>query len=265
VTQTQADDHQTNSKVIAMHERDEEIVQWLNGVRPHAAVAEAIPPERPFTLTPALARFLGRLVIDGGRRRIVEFGAGASSRVFAAALSHVGGGQLTSVEESPKWCSEAWSDVERTPGVDARLIVSPLVRRTSAHGPMFVYRGIDAALSDRGPFDLALIDGPQGCFGRDGSLLSVLPLLSPGAVVILDDAGRWKERATLRRWLATIPAMTPVAIDNGFGGRGVAVLRLAGEPRVRVSPSVFVSRAVSDVINWQWRLRHRAAVSPAAA
>lgn len=241
---------------------EEDIRSWLADPQPHPAIAEVIPEDRPFTLSPSLARFLGRCVLEAGAKRVVEFGAGASSRVLARALGHGGGGSLTSVEETPDWCRDYWAQAEVETGVDSELVVAPLALRMTRQGPVFAYRGVDAALRRRGPFDLAVIDAPQGCYGRDGSLRSVLPHLNPGALVVLDDAGRWKERLTLKRCLAAFPALRPLAVVPGFAGRGVAVLRLEGEPRERLNPVGCISQCGVAVINWRWRRRHRDLVSP---
>lgn len=48
--------------------------------------------------------------------------------------------------------------------------------------------------------DFLLIDGPQGYYGRGGVLYQFAPHLNEGAVVLLDDANRDKEKEILRQW-----------------------------------------------------------------
>ncbi|MEM9769608.1 MAG: hypothetical protein AAF892_17235, partial [Cyanobacteria bacterium P01_D01_bin.71] len=50
---------------------------------------------------------------------ILEMGAGASSIVFAKALSMSSGGCFTSIESMPQWCQEEWAEVTSFKGIDA--------------------------------------------------------------------------------------------------------------------------------------------------
>ena len=176
----------------------------------------------PWPCTPQLARLLARLVI-AGRRSVLEFGAGASSRVIAAALAETGGGRLLSLEQDRSWCGEAWGDVARQPRVDAMLAdLSATYRR---------YRPTKLSVDERilagfAPFDLVLVDAPQWWLGRDSTLYLVSHYLAPGAVIVVDDAGRASEEAAVRAWLASYPGLVVTRLDRGFGGRGVAVLTL---------------------------------------
>lgn len=207
-----------------------------------------------------LAGVLARLVIEGGKRSVLEFGAGSSSRVFAEALAQVGGGRLTSIEASPQWCVASWEHVERCGTVDARLIQADVTARFTPQGYLHGYWSAAAAIAERGPFDLVFIDGPQGCFGRDASLRLVAESLSTEALIVLDDAARWKERATVRRWLQTHGGLERLVHDKDFNhGKGLAVLRGGAHVRPRFSARAFVSANCIAAINWSARLREPAA------
>ena len=186
------------------------------------------------------ARFLKRIVTERRIKNIVEFGAGASSLIFASALSETGGGALTSVEERPEWCAETWEKVLQCENVDARLVPSKLRLRIDRKGFYFAYPDARAAIAERGPFDLVLIDAPQWCYGRDGGLHSVYPYLKPGAAVILDDAARIMERWTLFRWLSLYPDLRLVLFRPDYA-KGLAVLTKTGERGSRLSPGAFAT------------------------
>jgi len=221
------------------------------------AVVDALPPANDtYALARPTAVGWARLVTELGCRRLLEYGAGASSRVAAEALASVGGGRLTTIEQDPSWCAELWERTRSVDGVDAEMIVAgrPTARLTP-HGLLHGYFDIESELAERGPFDAVLIDAPQGCYGRDAGLWLALPHLTPGAVVILDDAGRWKERLTLDRWCRALPFAEVLCHDRGVGRSGAAALRL---PRPDyVTPALWgaaTATAVFGVNAWsRWR------------
>lgn len=207
--------------------------EWTTGPVSEAVEAIISGIENPWSISPETGRALARTVTVEGVNRVLEFGAGASSRVLAAALQSIGGGRITSVEENPEWCEEDWSAVEAAPGLDAELIVDHVRLKIGRHGFYYGY-GRRGPISRRGPFDLVFVDAPPGIFGRDGPLHAAFASLRPGALIILDDAARAREQRTLRRWLLSYPSLELVANDPDVG-RGLAILRRS-ERRQR-SPS----------------------------
>jgi predicted O-methyltransferase YrrM len=212
-----------------------------------------------------LGRLLARLVIQLGRRDILEFGAGSSSVVFAQALAKLGGGRLTTVEEDPAWSTAQWAVASNTPTVDARLIASRVFFRAAREG---LYHGYDAAarsaVTARGPYSLVLIDGPDGYIGRDGALHLAYASLAPGALVIVDDAKRRKERDTIARWMAVYPGLT-MLVDAPSLGHGTAVLEYTGDPTRRVSARAFASSALREAYAWVRNLTYEPPKPPVAA
>ena len=224
----------------------------------HPAVAVCIPSPRPWGLDPAPARLLAGLILELPIRNVLEFGAGHSSLVVAAALAQRGGGRLTSVEQDPAWCEGDWSSVRRLRSVDAQLIEADLHLTLDRRGVYFRLEGANAALARRAPFDLVLIDAPQYFFGRDGALHVGWEHLAPGALILLDDAARSGERRTLRRWLATYPGLELVHVDPTLGSNGMALLRRGSDPTVRTRAGVLIGSAVSALDGWRrWRDRRR--------
>ncbi len=165
-----------------------------------------------------------------GARNVLEFGAGRSSLAAAQTLADMGGGRLTSVEETPEWCRDVWAEVQRLKSVDARLVTAAPKVSFGVLGLFFHYRNAEPMIADRGPYSLVIVDAPQYYYGRDGALVSAYPNLAPEAWIILDDAARRLEQWTVIRWIFTYPDTEVAFFDTAFGGRGVAVLRcrLAG-------------------------------------
>jgi predicted O-methyltransferase YrrM len=200
-----------------------------------------------------MARCLARLIAGLPRRSILEFGAGWSSLVLSQALAAAGGGRLTSVEHQPQYMADGvWDRVARTPGVDAKLIVTGLHRRLSTHGLTWSYRDVRRMIAPRAPFDLVLIDGPPGQYGRSSPLHDAFPLLAPGAVIVLDDAARGRERAAMNWWLTTYPGLGRVVFDTD-AERGIAVLVYDGTARRRLATRAFAATFLD-----RWRARARA-------
>ena len=209
-----------------------------------------------WAITSAAANFLGQLVGQLQPKSVLEFGAGSSSVVLATALSLGGGGRLTSLEQSPRWCVDQWALVQQQKTVDAAMIVTKPELGWGCLGLYFWYKSAVQALAARAPFDLVLIDAPQFFFGRDGALPLIYPYLNLNALIVLDDAGRADEKAAVARWLKTYPGLTLVYNDPDFSGKGLAVLKYqtAADP-VLSYPSFFsgVKQTLYTLISSQRR------------
>ena len=177
----------------------------------------------PWSISEEAARVLARIVVQERRTRILEFGAGMSSRILAAVLGEIGGGRLTSVEENPAWCEEAWTLVQQSPNVDAALIPASVHLKLDRRGIYYGYAQL-LAIAKRGPYDLVFVDAPWGIYGRDGALHAAIESVHHGGIVVLDDSARAREQRTLRRWILNYPNLKLVANDTCVG-RGLAVLQ----------------------------------------
>jgi len=127
---------------------------------------------------------------------VVELGAGASTLVCAKALQLHGGGRLLSYDQHADFAAATslWLASE---GVEAEVRHAPLRRHASAWPGLWYDLG---DLPKR--IDLLIIDGPPWAihpFVR-GAADTLFARLSPGAVLLLDDAARPGERIVSRRW-----------------------------------------------------------------
>lgn len=210
-----------------------------------AALERVLPDGRNvYEISPAFGRVLAALVLVHGRRRVLEFGAGASSVMLATALAPFNG-TLTSVEQDPAWCRERWAQVEAT-GADAHLVGAPVRFSISVRGVCYAQPTARPALEDRAPFDLLIVDAPGGLRGRTGTLHLAAPYLAEGALILADDIGRPLIGGMLGAWLRTYPGLELLECDPGFAGRGVALLRWH-RGRACFSPRAWLTSAYEAV------------------
>lgn len=244
----------SRSNLVRRYVANTRLASFFQSDQPGSAI-NAMAPDLPNTwaISRKHAQFLARLVVNLRPQHVLEFGAGASSLVLARALASIGGGQLTSVEQSPEWCAELWSQVRRVQRVDAQLIVASPRFRIGPAGVYFSYPTAADTIAERGPYDLVFIDAPQSFYGRDGALHSAYAQLQPNAVVILDDARRGSERWTLYRWLQIYPGLTLAVFDPDFAKRGVAILQHTGDKTRRVRASAIITSAVFALYAWVTR------------
>jgi predicted O-methyltransferase YrrM len=191
---------------------------------PCPAVTRLDLPHGDYSITPAVAQLLARVITKAGSKSLLEFGAGSSSEVLAAALCEVvGAGRLTSIEHQPEFSTDAWSRVEKS-GIDAELIVAPLEECVTSKGKYFSYPAARKRIEERAPYDFVFVDAPPGVFGREGALHEVASYLAPGALVVLDDLVRRSEQQTLHEWLHSYPQARLMVFHPSFS-RGIGILR----------------------------------------
>lgn len=127
---------------------------------------------------------------------VVELGAGASSLVCARALQLHGGGTLHSYDQHGGFVA-ATRDWLRQEGVSACLHHAPLGDPPHGwHGRWYALPDLPDAI------DLLIIDGPPWAIHPQvrGAAEVLFNRLTPGAIVLLDDASRPGERVVARRW-----------------------------------------------------------------
>ncbi|AKM09801.1 class I SAM-dependent methyltransferase [Croceicoccus naphthovorans] len=161
--------------------------------------------------------FLHRIVdtIEAQRpRTVVELGAGASTLVCARALQMNGGGSLHSFDQHAQFVS-ATNDWLDDFGVRAHIQHAPL-RARIGDWPGAWYDLPDVPHS----IDLLIIDGPPWAihpFVR-GAAETLFDRLSPGGVILLDDAARPGERIVARRWTERWPDIGFRRLPGGSKG-----------------------------------------------
>ncbi|WP_443971488.1 class I SAM-dependent methyltransferase [Sphingobium sp. CR28] len=137
-------------------------------------------------------------------RTVVELGAGASSLICGKALQANGGGRLVSYDQHAGFVT-ATAQWLADHGVAADLRHAPLARSVPGWpGLWYDLRDIPETI------DLLIIDGPPWAvhpFVR-GAAECLFDRLSPGGMILLDDAARPGERIVARRWRQQYPGFS---------------------------------------------------------
>jgi predicted O-methyltransferase YrrM len=167
-------------------------------------------PLNPAALCPENALFVIQQIYQRRPQRVVEFGSGVSTILFARALRDLGEKrQLDSFEHLESWYQRT-RELLRSSGLEdvVRLHYSPLEKRDGLEVPWYDVSVLDR---DATPCDLVVVDGPEGGsrepLARIGGFLTLRDRLAPDAVVLLDDAFRRGEREIVRAWQRAEPRL----------------------------------------------------------
>ena len=180
----------------------------LQGLYLELGVDRALPLSRGWAASPDFLVRVRERVLRRRPRVCVECGSGISTLVTALTLREVGGGHVYSLEHSPEHARATRAELEKH-GVSAFATVldAPLEAHTidGKQWTWYATRGLPA-----GAIDMLVIDGPPrrtGPLARWPAGPLLFPRLSPGAIVLLDDAARPDEQEIVRRWRAEHPAL----------------------------------------------------------
>ena len=173
-------------------------------------------------LSPAALVEVANEIVFADRVEVVELGAGISTVVLGRLMADRGG-RVTTLEHDPDWARVVRGYITREE-LPVRLVEAPLAPSDAALGGAPWYAAEALAELPGGGIDLLLVDGPPGYGeGMELSRFPALPALhdrlAPGALVVLDDAGRPGEREILRRWGEALPQWEFSARE----GAGIAV------------------------------------------
>jgi predicted O-methyltransferase YrrM len=125
-------------------------------------------------------------------RRIVEWGPGLSTELM---LQHAPQAEILSIEHDEAWLAVAAEKY----GGRIQLEHHRCTNRNSDYA---------ACILDREPFDLAFVDGRR----RVECVLTALPLLAPGGVVILHDICRQNYMRPLTPYIDVIETRANTAV-----------------------------------------------------
>lgn len=205
-------------RVAAAEQAALAVLEPLRGSEPY--------PLNPASLAPENALLVCQEIMARRFRRVLELGSGASTILIARALELVGDdAQVVSLEHHERWAAEAARAIDRA-GLSrrARVVHAPLVAYPGAPEPWYDLSPLEP---DDGPFDLVLVDGPEGGarapLARYGALPLLRDRLASGAVLLLDDALRKGEREIVARWREEVPGLA-VRLEETFNGMWVVEL-----------------------------------------
>lgn len=171
--------------------------------------------------------------------KLVEVGAGYSTVVFHYSLgSYTRNYEIVSIEENKDWFSIP-KEVE--PLVDSQRVNFVLGKLRWVFGLFGIharYELRDEALKLDG-VQLVFIDGPQYFYGREGGLDHIYSILEVGCLIILDDANRYTEKCVIYKWLKVYKGLELIYLNDSFGDKGLAVLKVVQPLEKRFSISAF--------------------------
>lgn len=179
---------------------------------------------RGWAISPDLASFLLTTTYRTQPKLIVETGSGISTVLFAMALARQGNGQVIALEHEPTYLRTT-EEMLHDQGVSdfARVVHAPLIDYEINDHRYSWYNLTDVDIGDS--IDLLFIDGPPGRTGQNARF-PALPLLksriSDSTLIILDDAGRPDEAATINSWSEQI---WPMDVEFLPHEKGTALIR----------------------------------------
>jgi len=135
-------------------------------------------------------------ILEHKPRRVVEFGAGASTLIIARAMQRAGGGKLTSFDQHADFI-QATGEWLAEYGLEADLRAVPLRPAPQGWPGLWYDHG-----TLPGSIDLLVIDGPPWTIHplTRGGAASLFEQIAPDGTIILDDAARPGERLVAWRW-----------------------------------------------------------------
>jgi predicted O-methyltransferase YrrM len=176
-------------------------------------------------ISPDLAHLILLTMFEERPHRILELGPGISTLLLAKCAQRLGEVRIWSVEHEATFVDLARSRLElHGLGGQVELIHAPLTDISVAGKRM---RWYDSSFLSRIDYvDFLLVDGPpsgdQGPMLRYPALPVLYPLLSPGAVILVDDAARSAEKNAVEMWLREFPEFRCAWLDTQ---KGTAILR----------------------------------------
>lgn len=172
---------------------------------------DLVYPLNPATLPPENALTLIQQILYRRPHRILEFGSGVSTLLMARALEQLGreDRSIVSLDHDVEWREDSQRVLDRAGFSDlAQIYHSPLIEVPDYPMPWY---DLSVLPESAGPFDLVLVDGPEGGrrnqLARYGGFPSIRDRLAPGALIVLDDGARDGETEIARRWQKMEPRL----------------------------------------------------------
>lgn len=196
----------------------------LVGLYSTLGVRLPLPAMRGSAVSPDFAREVVWQIAATRPQTVVELGSGVSSLVIGYGLQRYGRGTLLSLEHDTRWSEQtrrwvAWHGLE-----SVVTVVDASLRAIEIAGQRWLWYDTSLLTGVRG-IDLLIVDGPP-FFVQHMARYPALPLLagllSPQAVIVLDDAARHEERQIVERWNEELG---PLDVDFRPTERGAAILR----------------------------------------
>jgi len=205
-------------------------VESLIGLYETLDIEFPLPAMRNWTVSPDFAREVACVIAETRPETIVEIGSGVSTLIAGYALRKNGTGSVVSLEHDAAWLARCARLIEEHGLSEEASVVHAPLRTTTIDGAQWQWYETDG-LGRVASIDLLVVDGPLGslqALARYPALPVLIHLLSPEAVVMLDDADRPDERQIVARWDREFG---PFVIERPPTEKGCAILRRRLEAR----------------------------------
>jgi hypothetical protein len=186
----------------ARHRAERQIRNAEDSVMMFSLLGSPAPPLGTWTIEGDFGQLIAR-EMTVGRQSVVECGSGVTTLIVATYLRANSSGRLYSLEHDPTYADYTAKLLEAS-GLSAwvEIIVAPLVRQS--FGPITVEWYDPSAIARHLPahVDLLLVDGPpsRGNLARWPVVEVLNDRLTSGAVILVDDGRRRRERLTAFHW-----------------------------------------------------------------
>jgi len=203
-------------------------------------------PANDYALMPDTLDFLAALLARLSPKLIVEFGSGASTRLFAEwCAAH--DARVISVEHDRSWVADVQGQLAPPERRAVTMLHAPLRPTWRGLRQFLTYRGIDRLAADVAPAGLFLVDGPH-VSGREPVLYFALSHCRPGAVIVIDDFRLYSVREML---LGVPPALAGCFAGAALpeNSHGLYVMQCMKDPAVTAPPML----GLRPILRSYWR------------
>lgn len=191
-------------KVIEGKDDVSELTALLNLFQVLAPTGVLTPPTS-FSASPRTVSALVAEVLSTDKALwIVECGSGSSTVWLAAACRHLSRGSVLALEHDERYALETRQALERCDLLGYAEVRHAPLQHLSLDDRSFRWYA-PSAYADIERIDVLFVDGPPASTGplaRYPAFPLLAPLLSDGALVVMDDAERSDESDTVEQWLA---------------------------------------------------------------
>ena len=186
-------------------------VEAIEQLLPMLKLTAPLPPSRGWAASPDFLLTLAHVTKSTRPRLTVELGSGTSTLVLAKS----GARKIISLDHSPEFGAQtrAMLETHNVRGVEIRI------HELESYPSGYKWYA-KSALKGLAKIDLLVIDGPPSSTNPDArypALEHLIPLLSPNATIVLDDADRDEERKLAEAIATALPnhSLTMLAHEKG--------------------------------------------------
>ncbi len=163
------------------------------------------------------------LIQEKRPKLVLECGSGTSTVLVACLLKEMEGGKIVALEHLKKFASVNRQHLEDSNLEDVATIIETPLREWTLNGNKQLWYDFEPAEHLKRSIDMLIVDGPPGHTGplaRYPAVPILKEWISPGGVIVLDDANRDDEQKIAERWIKELNATSEFHPE----GKGVWII-----------------------------------------